>query len=60
MLTCDYGFTVTGRLAALVFGCRWTGESANLSVIDLTLGQPGAALFNSLTFHTKKEKEKKM
>lgn len=51
MLNCDYGFAVTGCLAGLVFGWRWTGESANLSVIDLTLGQPLTAVFNFLTFY---------
>lgn len=60
MLNCDYGFTVTARLAALVFGCRWTGQSANLSVIDLTPGQPAAASFNSLTFYKKKKRKKRL
>lgn len=51
MLNCDYGCSVTDCLAALVFGRRWAGKSANLSVIDLILGQPITALFNFGTFH---------
>lgn len=47
MLNCDYGCSVTDCLAALVFGRRWAGKSANLSVIDLRLGQPITALFKN-------------